>query len=62
MFDDVTSGEKASLFRSRDWRHFRGPTREDIVQLPVAHAQNILPVRTTLRSHDWRDFRSRDFR
>ena len=34
-------------FWSRDWRHFRGPTKADIAQLPVAHAQNILPVPVT---------------
>jgi hypothetical protein len=33
-------------------------TRADIAQLPVAHAQNILPNRV----HDWRHFRSRDWR
>jgi hypothetical protein len=33
------------LFRSRDFvtSGEKGPTRADIVQLPVAHAQNILP-------------------
>jgi hypothetical protein len=41
-------------------RHFRsnGPTRVDMAQLPVAHAQNIRPD----RARDWRHFRSRDFR
>jgi len=42
----VTSGQYRFRSRdwSRDWRHFRwkGHTREDIVQLPVAHSQNIL--------------------
>ena len=53
----ATSGQ--GLFRSRDC-HFRskGLTRADIAQLPVAHAQNILPD----RARDWRHFRSRHFR
>ena len=40
--------------------HFRSksPTREDMAQLPVAHAQNILPD----SAYDWRHFRSHDFR
>ena len=47
-------------FRSSDWRHFRskGPTRANMAQLPVAHAQNIHPD----RAPDWRHFRSRDCR
>jgi len=32
-----------SHFRSRGSRHFRGPTRVYNAQLPVAHAQNIIP-------------------
>ena len=46
------------LFQSRDWRHFRSkdPTRADMAQFPVAHAQNILPN----RARDWRHYRSRD--
>jgi hypothetical protein len=42
----TTSGQ--GLFQSRDC-HFRskGPTRADMAQLPVAHAQNILPDRVT---------------
>jgi hypothetical protein len=33
------------LFRSRDFvtSGEKGPTRADIAQLPIAHAQNILP-------------------
>ena len=48
-----TSGQ--GPFRSRDC-HFRpkGPTRVDIAQHPVAHAQNILPD----RARDWRHVRS----
>ena len=42
---DVTSGQK-------------GPVRADMAQLPVAHAQNILPD----NERDWRHFRSRHFR
>jgi hypothetical protein len=54
----ATSGQ--GLFRSRDWRHFRskGPTRANMAQLPVVHAQNILSD----RAPDWRHFRSRDWR
>jgi hypothetical protein len=53
-----TSGQ--GLFRSRDFvtSGQKGSTRADIAQLPVAHAQNILPN----RAHDWRHFRSRDWR
>jgi hypothetical protein len=48
--------------------HFwsKGPTREDIAQFPVMHAQNILPNRARdwrhFQSRDWRHFRSRHFR
>ena len=50
-------GMRRTYFRSRDC-HFllKGPTRVDMAQIPVAHAQNILPE----RARDWRDFRSRD--
>ena len=43
-----TSGQ--GLFRSRDFvtSGQKGSTRADIAQLPVAHAQNILPN----RAHD----------
>jgi hypothetical protein len=42
-----TSGQ--GLFRSRDFvtSGQKAPTRADIVQLPVAHAQNILPDMVT---------------
>ena len=38
------------IFWSRDWRHFRskGPIRVDMAPLPVAHAENILPVTSLL--------------
>ena len=46
---------RQGLFRSRDFVTSceKGPTRADIAQLPVAHAQNILPD----RARDWRHFR-----
>jgi hypothetical protein len=57
---------RRTYFRSRPlpvtWLcHFRSkdPTRTDMAQLSVAHAQNILPVKATSgQGH----FRSRDFR
>ena len=38
------------------WRHFRwkGPTRADIVQLPVAHAHTLPPLRVTIGHYGWR--------
>ena len=41
------SKAEQGLFRSRDFvtSGEKGPTRADIAQLPVAHAQNILPNR-----------------
>jgi hypothetical protein len=42
LLDRATSGQ--GLFRLRDIRS-KGPIRADMAQLPVAHAQNILPDR-----------------
>ena len=59
----ATSGQATSgqcLFRSRDFLTSgqKATTREDMAQLPVAHAQNILPD----SAYDWRYFRYNDFR
>ena len=47
--------DKASSGPSRDWRHFwwKGPTRADIAQLPVARAHNILPDRAPVTWLTW---------
>ena len=52
IYENKYYGKKSKagqdLFRSREFvtSGEKGPIRADIVQLPVAHAQNILPNRT----------------
>ena len=60
----ATSGQ--GPFRPRDFVTScqKDPTRADMAQLPVGHAQNILPDNHCrhFRSCDWRHFPSRNFR